>query len=53
MRTGSRNASYKSDKKFLSDFKAKMGIMEDSNGIIIYEDKHKKEHMEDIFKKII
>lgn len=39
MRTGSRDAAYKSFKNFLNDYKPKRGTTEDRNRTIIYEDK--------------
>jgi len=47
MRTGSRDTAYKSVKKFFNDYKPKMGALEDNNGVINYEAKH-REHMEGV-----
>lgn len=40
MRTGNRDAMYKSVKKFFNNYKPKRGAIEDNNGVIIYENKH-------------
>lgn len=44
MRTDSGDAAYKSN--FFIDYKPKRGALEDNNGVIIYEDKHKGSIME-------
>lgn len=41
MRTGRRDASNKSVKNVFTDYKPKIGVKENINGTIIYEDKQK------------
>lgn len=54
MRTGSRDAAYKSVKNFFNEYKLKRIIIEDSYGTIIYEDKDRgtiwKEYLERLYE---
>lgn len=41
MRTGGRNAAHKSVKTFFKNYKLNRGSIEDNNGVIIYDYKHR------------